>query len=993
MATLEKLVKAFEGLKVVQLSTPVYDEAVRKKEKITHCITIADAMCNSGVKGSHDFSQLISVAIETLLQLCDDQDSNVRMIADESLNRIIRALTDTNVVKIQVELHKEIKKNGNARTLRAALWRFAELCHMIRPVKGKPYVVNLIPCIVQIAKRTDEESVLETLAAALQKIFKSLGSFTNDNEVKTLLKAFLQNLSSPSAVARRTAASSILSICLYCRKPLAFLNWVLHSLLEIVEPVLMKGFENGKTSLPMDTAPILGVLGCLRHILPHLSNSGANKKAASAGAATEGTASLPHHNLESAHLPQLESIFQVYELSLICAQHEDHNVVNAALETLQQLLRSPPDGLIPLLLDASSSSITKERVSENASDEIKISSDKLDPPFRITQLQNGHKYLQPKDGVTRLENCVRFLAASFLLQNKISSDVKPDKESGYTLESCTIPDATVRVSVKALALGCIANGLALCPSLFFISLEPDISENLESTPESSKDVQSVSQPLSHVLLFATHSDPQLRGLTCMLVGSLIWAALIETGGDFQAFAKDTISIDQLVSLLVQGLEDESPLCCRQTLGTLQLCLGPLLESQESPSAKVILNALLPLNKNPYWLVKVKLLDVVSELPMVSLSHMLSVSFSKLQGKCKWNHQPDFQDQVLHDILLHLIIPHLFFPADYPGQDPASARASSLVSSYLLPVSAGWGPGGSLPLPFPAANINGPPAPFGARQQSGSLRRAVHLEDALSRVINLLSRSLFTSTSRYFTHGCCEALSMLSDEYLTTVYPWAWSCVFADKSSKKQTNSKENDTGTSYDSITVSPACGLLSTCLTLLTSASISLDLSAQTWLIRLAGNLFCGMAVYCNHRVDSGAPTETESSHKQAWSVLGDRLLATSADILLSHVAKITATFAHVLDETPPPHLTSHSISSNPSPSPSPSPGSAISSPSSSLSTSSASAPSLPAVAAASLASPIKRRGTVGGGITSHSTESSSGSNIPSSLSLDRGRAMSPSK
>ena len=41
-------------------------------------------------------------------------------------------MTDSNVVKIQVELHKEIKKNGNPRPLRAALWRFAELCHLIR---------------------------------------------------------------------------------------------------------------------------------------------------------------------------------------------------------------------------------------------------------------------------------------------------------------------------------------------------------------------------------------------------------------------------------------------------------------------------------------------------------------------------------------------------------------------------------------------------------------------------------------------------------------------------------------------------------------------------------------------------------------------------------------------------------------------------------------------------------------------------------------------
>jgi huntingtin len=142
----------------------------RRKDKTSHCITIADAMCNATMKSTQEFSQLLSISIETLLQLCDDPDSDVRMVADESLNRIIRvsstdyihayeqeqayhsciasvnsisicilsqtffcqALMDNNIGKIQLELHKEIKKNGSARTLRAALWRFAELCHMIR---------------------------------------------------------------------------------------------------------------------------------------------------------------------------------------------------------------------------------------------------------------------------------------------------------------------------------------------------------------------------------------------------------------------------------------------------------------------------------------------------------------------------------------------------------------------------------------------------------------------------------------------------------------------------------------------------------------------------------------------------------------------------------------------------------------------------------------------------------------------------------------------
>lgn len=49
-------------------------------------------------------------------------------------------MADSNIVKIQVELHKEIKKNGNPRPLRAALWRFAELCHLIRYKQEKYFI-------------------------------------------------------------------------------------------------------------------------------------------------------------------------------------------------------------------------------------------------------------------------------------------------------------------------------------------------------------------------------------------------------------------------------------------------------------------------------------------------------------------------------------------------------------------------------------------------------------------------------------------------------------------------------------------------------------------------------------------------------------------------------------------------------------------------------------------------------------------------------------
>lgn len=46
-----------------------------------------------------------------------------------------QTLLETNLGRLQVELYKELKKNGASRSLRAALWRFADMCHLIRPQK------------------------------------------------------------------------------------------------------------------------------------------------------------------------------------------------------------------------------------------------------------------------------------------------------------------------------------------------------------------------------------------------------------------------------------------------------------------------------------------------------------------------------------------------------------------------------------------------------------------------------------------------------------------------------------------------------------------------------------------------------------------------------------------------------------------------------------------------------------------------------------------
>lgn len=53
-------------------------------------MTITEGICSPTVKLATKFPQVLSLSIETLLTLCNDDDSDVRMVADETLNKIIR---------------------------------------------------------------------------------------------------------------------------------------------------------------------------------------------------------------------------------------------------------------------------------------------------------------------------------------------------------------------------------------------------------------------------------------------------------------------------------------------------------------------------------------------------------------------------------------------------------------------------------------------------------------------------------------------------------------------------------------------------------------------------------------------------------------------------------------------------------------------------------------------------------------------------------------
>ncbi|XP_066534472.1 huntingtin isoform X4 [Hoplias malabaricus] len=341
MATMEKLMKAFESLKSFQqqqgplsaeelVQKQKKDLATTKKDRVTHCLTICENIVAQSLRTSPEFQKLLGIAMEMFLLCSDDKESDVRMVADECLNKIIKALMDSNLPRLQLELYKEIKKNGASRSLRAALWRFAELAHLVRPQKCRPYLVNLLQCLTRITKR-QEETVQETLASSMPKIMAALGHFANDGEVKVLLKAFVANLKSTSPTIRRTAASCAVSVCQHSRRTNYFYTWLLNVLLGLVVPV----DEEHSSHL------ILGVLLTLRYLMPLLQQHDAS-------ISLKGSFGVMRKEADISPTP--EQLIQVYELTLHYTQHHDHNVVTASLELLQQLFRTPPPQLLHTLI-------------------------------------------------------------------------------------------------------------------------------------------------------------------------------------------------------------------------------------------------------------------------------------------------------------------------------------------------------------------------------------------------------------------------------------------------------------------------------------------------------------------------------------------------------------------------------------------------------------------------------------------------------------------
>ncbi|CAF1442512.1 unnamed protein product [Rotaria sp. Silwood1] len=66
------------------------------------------------IKGNNEnYFKLIKASVETLFTTCDENNYNVRLTAEENLNKFVTNLKEADLTRIQVELYRIIKHNPN----------------------------------------------------------------------------------------------------------------------------------------------------------------------------------------------------------------------------------------------------------------------------------------------------------------------------------------------------------------------------------------------------------------------------------------------------------------------------------------------------------------------------------------------------------------------------------------------------------------------------------------------------------------------------------------------------------------------------------------------------------------------------------------------------------------------------------------------------------------------------------------------------------------
>ncbi|XP_047736300.1 uncharacterized protein LOC125177845 [Hyalella azteca] len=245
-------------------------------------------------------------------------------------------------------------------------------------------------------------------------------------------------------------------------------------------------------------------------------------------------------------------------------------------------------------------------------------------------------------------------------------------------------------------------------------------------------------------------------------------------------------------------------------------MPPLLLWQHTPPLLPLLQPLLTAAAHPYWLVRVEACALLGALPLAHVDHLQRGDgphggvgdsprvLGALGGK------PPAGGSFSHLVLTSALLPRLA-DADARVRSAACAAlvrlvsvglllgdllgvcgASQLLPGYLLPsptrLDGCWSEvgGAALAPPYDALvarlreQQRRTSSPRGGASATGGadsapppdaleLLRRQHVDDSLSRLVHLLTTTLFTTTNKIMKGGCVQALSELAHAYPPVLY--------------------------------------------------------------------------------------------------------------------------------------------------------------------------------------------------------------------------------
>ncbi|CAH0721013.1 unnamed protein product, partial [Brenthis ino] len=147
-----------------------------------------------------------------------------------------------------------------------------------------------------------------------------------------------------------------------------------------------------------------------------------------------------------------------------------------------------------------------------------------------------------------------------------------------------------------------------------------IDNNADNNIDSEFEFQHMSEVF---LLFECHNDPQIRGLVRVCVGNYLVAALDMAHGDYNRWrnysllpkeVSDCITVEKLMDIILKGLSDHIHSTVNHTLSSLSGIARSLCASLHWTIISEVLNSLISVQYNTYWLCRVNLAKLYESMP-------------------------------------------------------------------------------------------------------------------------------------------------------------------------------------------------------------------------------------------------------------------------------------------------------------------------------------------------------------------------------------------